>query len=362
VPVGSPEPHPGLTAARAASAVGPGPDADALRRAYLELLKLSLCDLAGTTTGSVGRMEDGVVASRELVDDQLRLRAAGMDWPLQGLTMVGLNRLDDLQSCAESIVRDGVEGDAIEAGAWRGGASILLRATLDSLGDDRTVWVADSFQGFPAEDEAGHHRDQWSVIDYLGVSLEEVQANFARMGCERGVRFLPGFFEETLPGLSDRRWALVRLDGDSYDATLLTLNSLYPGLSAGGYLIVDDYGALEECRQAVDEFRRAHDITEPLEQIDWTGVRWRRESEAPIAAPDTPAPGPSANGRSAARAVPRPPDAHVPTFQELGLQREAEALRERLAAAEAEIERLTGSPVAAPKAWLRRRLDRRRAP
>ena len=59
--------------------------------------------------------------------------------------------------------------------------------------------------------------------------------------------------------------------------------------------------------------------------------------------------------------APRPPDARVPTFEELGLTREVEALRERLAAAEAEIERLTGSPVAAPKAWLRRKLDRGRS-
>ena len=247
----------------------------------------------------------------------------------------------------------------IEAGAWRGGASILLRATLDALGDERTVWVADSFEGFPAVDDASRQRDQWSVIDYLRVSLDEVQASFARFGCERGVRFLPGFFEETLPGLSERRWALVRLDGDTYDATRLTLECLYPGLAAGGYLIVDDYGALEECREAVDEFRRRHDIAEPLEEVDWTGVRWRRETEAPIERSD--ATRPSGNGRSTARAVPRPPDARVPTFEELGLTREVEALRERLAAVEAEIERLTGSPVAAPRAWLRRKLDRGRS-
>jgi len=359
VPVHPAEPHPGLTAARAVRATGPGPDAEALRRAYLELLKLSLCDLAGTTTDSVGRMEDSVVASRELAGDQLRLRSAGMDWPRQGLTMVGLRRLDDLQACAEAIVGDGVGGDVIEAGAWRGGASILLRATLDALGDERTVWVADSFEGFPAVDDPSRQRDQWSVIDYLRVSLDEVQASFARFGCERGVRFLPGFFEETLPGLSDRRWALVRLDGDTYDATRLTLECLYPGLAAGGYLIIDDYGALEECREAVDEFRRRHDIAEPLEEVDWTGVRWRRETEAPIGRSD--ATRPSGNGRPTARAVPRPPDSRVPTFEELGLTREVEALRERLAAAEAEIERLTGSPVAAPKAWLRRMLDRGRS-
>ena len=71
--------------------------------------------------------------------------------------MVGLKRLDDLQACIESAVADGVQGDVIEAGVWRGGAAMLARATLDSLGEtDRTVWAADSFQGLAA---AGH----WSV-------------------------------------------------------------------------------------------------------------------------------------------------------------------------------------------------------
>ena len=132
-----------LAAARDPRAVGASADPARMRVAYLDLLKLSLCDLAGSSTGSVGRMEDGRLLSRRLVGEERELRLVGMDWPLQGLTMVGLARLDDLQRCVESVVGDRVEGDLIEAGAWRGGAAILIRATLDSLGaDQRTVWVA----------------------------------------------------------------------------------------------------------------------------------------------------------------------------------------------------------------------------
>src|SRR4051794_30444395 len=98
------QPHPGLENARPARAAGPAADAEALRRAYLDLLKLCLCDLTAARTTSVGRTEDGQVMSRELTGDGLRLRAAGMDWPLQGLTMIGLRRLDDLQACVESII------------------------------------------------------------------------------------------------------------------------------------------------------------------------------------------------------------------------------------------------------------------
>src|SRR5687768_4840072 len=105
----------GWKAARPPGTPGPGPDAESLRLAYLGLLKLALCDLVGSSTTSVTRLLDGNVASRELSGEDLQLRSAGLDWPLHGLTMVGLNRLDDLQACVESVVRDGVEGDLIEA-------------------------------------------------------------------------------------------------------------------------------------------------------------------------------------------------------------------------------------------------------
>jgi O-methyltransferase len=340
----------GWREARSPRASGPQADAEALRTAYLELLKLCLCDLAGTSTVSVGKWEDGSLSSRTLRGEEMRLRAAGMDWPLQGLTMVGLNRLDDLQRCVEAVVREGVAGDLIEAGSWRGGSSILMRATLDSLGaSDRTVCVADSFQGFPVADAQGH----LNVTDFLAVPLEEVRANFARFGLDAGVRFVPGFFEETMPELADDRWSVVRLDGDTYEATWLTLESLYPRLSAGGYLIVDDYAAMPECGRAVDAFRAQHGIAEALEQVDWTCVRWRKQRDAPIA-PSQPLA--SQVDRSRVHAHDRGGDRHVPTEREVELTREVAALRERVAAAGAEIDRLQGSPLRGPAAWLRRTL------
>jgi O-methyltransferase len=335
---------PGWQAARAPRASGPGPERDALRAAYLELLKLCLCDLGATSTVSVGKWGDGSVTSRELDGEDLRLRAAGMDWPMQGLTMIGLNRLDDLQACVEAVVRDGVEGDLIEAGAWRGGASILMRATLDSLGEDeRLLCVADSFQGFPEADAQGH----LNATEFLAVSLEEVEANFARFGLDRGVRFVPGFFEETLPDLAGARWAVVRLDGDTYEATWQALSALYGGLTPGGYVIVDDYRAMPECGRAVDEFRSEHGIGEPLEDVDWTCVRWRRESAATV---DAAPPPPDAPART--RPLPRPRTGRPPSERELELTRERDMLRDRLAAAEARLAQRRDSPLAR----LRRRL------
>jgi O-methyltransferase len=352
-------------AKRLPSAAGPAPEPELLRSAYLDLLKLSLCDLGGASTTSVWRDLEGVVMSRQLHGEELWLRALGVDWPLQGLTMVGLNRLDDLQACVETIVLDGVEGDLIEAGTWRGGASILMRATLDTLGArDRSVWVADSFEGFPIPDEQHAETEPFAAVDFLAVPLEDVRAHFALYGCEQGVEFVPGFFQETLPGLTDGRWSLLRLDGDSYEATLTTLECLYPGLSTGGYVIVDDYGALAECQQAVEDFRRQEGIDDPIETVDWTAVRWRKTS-APPTERARPAP---ASGRAAAKApverAQRSGDARPRDIEEIAregeLKREHEQLRERLAAAEAEVERLRGSPLGGPRAWLGARLRRLR--
>jgi hypothetical protein len=319
-------------------AARPRPGDEPMRVAYLELLKLSLCDLAGARTLSVSRSgdtrrPDAPVFCRELDAEELPLRVMGADWPFSGLTMIGLERLDDLQACVESVVADGVEGDVIEAGTWRGGAAILARATLDSLGaDDRTVVLADSFQGLPAPDEA-YPEDvdlDLSQVEFLSASAEEVRSHFERFGLQQGIQLVPGFFSETLPGLRGRRWSVVRLDGDTYEATWVGLDSLYPGLSRGGYLVIDDYGLIPECRGAVEDFRREHDITEPIEKADWNGVRWRREDE-----PDPAPPGAASRTPEDAGSRPSPPAgeagrARIPTERELVLERELMELRERL--------------------------------
>jgi len=333
-------------------------DAEALRSAYLELLKLSLCDLTGADTREVRWTGDNRVFWRALTDEQqLTHRREGKDWPLDGLTMIGLQRLGDLQRCVETVVRDGVAGDLIEAGAWRGGASILIRATLDSLGArDRTLWVADSFQGFPPADasdsaadrelEAAMHR-----IGYLAPGLETVRSYFARFGVQEGVRFVPGYFEETMDGLRGGSWALIRLDADTYRATKLSLEALYDGLAAGGYVIVDDYFhpyLPESCRLAVDEFRAQRGIEDPIEQIDWNGARWRKSAPAGGDAPASPtstapaAPAPAAPDATAPDATAREA---IPSDRELQLQDEVAALRSQLEVAQREIARLASSPV-----------------
>jgi hypothetical protein len=193
-----------------------------------------------------------------------------------GETMVGLKQLDNVQFCVTDVLRRRIPGDVIEGGTWRGGVTILMRAVLKAYADkERKVWVADSFQGLPAFDRAtnpGWERGQ------MAVSSDEVKQNFAGYGLlDDQVRFLEGFFCESLPGAPITRLAVLRLDADLYESTMDALNNLYPKLSVGGYAIFDDYQHIPGCRKAIDEYRASHGITEPIRIIDSEAVYWQRE-------------------------------------------------------------------------------------
>lgn len=211
----------------------------------------------------------------------LERRLDGRDWPVKAETMVGVLRLENLQQLLTTVLRDGIRGDVIETGVWRGGASIFMRGVLAAYGvRDRLVWVADSFEGLPKPDAERYPADAGDQLwaePSLAVSLDEVKANFERYQLlDDQVRFLPGWFKDTLPGAPMKRLALIRLDGDMYESTMVALQSLYPKLSDGGFVVVDDYGAIAACRQATEDFRAEHGITADLEEVDWTCVYWRK--------------------------------------------------------------------------------------
>lgn len=223
----------------------------------------------------------GEKASPEL--DLQSKRELGLDWPRLAHSMIGCKRMQNLRSCVEDVIARGVPGDLIETGVWRGGSTIFMRGICKAYGvKDRTVWVADSFQGLPAPDPEKYPADAGSIhheCTPLAISLEQVQANFASYGLlDDQVRFLKGWFKDTLPQAPIKQLAVARLDGDMYESTMDALQALYPKLSPGGYLIVDDYGAVGACKAAVEDYRKANHISEPIQPIDNIGVFWRRSA------------------------------------------------------------------------------------
>ena len=193
-------------------------------------------------------------------------------------TILGTRQLDNMQACITDVIRRGVPGDLLEAGVWRGGITIFMRAVLKAYQDEtRCVWAADSFEGLPEPDPVTDTY-LWRSGD-MAITPTEVRNNFARYGLlDERVRFLSGYFNETLPSAPISTLAILRVHADLYGSTLDALTHLYPKLSPGGYATVDDYRNLADCRRAVDEYRSVNSIHEEIEVIDTRAVFWRRRS------------------------------------------------------------------------------------
>jgi O-methyltransferase len=222
----------------------------------------------------------GIVIGRAAKYDR-RHRACGLDWPVHAETMVGLRRLDQLHQCIRTIIREDVPGDLVETGVWRGGASIFMKGVLTAYGETRDIWLADSFEGLPPPDEVNFPRDKGWRFDkassYLAVSEDQVRENFKRYELlDEHVKFVKGWFRDTLATLPASQISLLRLDGDLYESTMQALEPLYPRLSVGGFCVIDDYGAVKPCEEAVHDYRAKHNISDPIIDIDGSGVYWRK--------------------------------------------------------------------------------------
>ena len=208
--------------------------------------------------------------------EQKELRRTGRDHPILAETMIGWERLEQLEDAVRTVVREGIAGDVMECGVWRGGACILMKKVLDELQDKRKVWVCDSFEGVPAPTWKQDEKNNLWQYESLRVSEEEVRGNFeAYDALDERVIFLHGWFKDTLPTFKGKI-SVLRLDGDLYESTWIALENLYPKVSKGGYVIIDDYLALDECNQAVRDFRNEQGITAQVNAIDWTGIWWRK--------------------------------------------------------------------------------------
>ena len=253
---------------------------------YIDLLKRCVGNFVYADDGDLlhapkARLADGRFQATTSVPIKAEDRRLGRVWPARAHTMIGLVRLENLQTCVETVLRDGVPGDLIETGAWRGGACILMRGILAAHGvRDRVVWVADSFKGLPAGDRAKYPQETDLPLDAfadLAVSLDVVRDNFARYGLlDEQVRFLEGWFRDTLPTAPIDKLAVLRMDGDLYESTMDALVNLYPKLSPGGFAIIDDWGDFAACEAAVNDYRTKHGITEPIEVLEGAGAWWRR--------------------------------------------------------------------------------------
>jgi O-methyltransferase len=205
----------------------------------------------------------------------------------QHATLTSIERLYAIYKAIEYILRHNIPGDFAECGVWRGGSVMMMALALRQFGGpDRIIHCFDTFSGMTQPDAndtqshsgisaeevlAGAKRDEddpfWAI-----APLDVVKRNMISTGYPPDlVRFHKGRVEETLPTAAPERLALLRLDTDWYASTKHELNCLYPRLSTGGVLIIDDYGYWRGARQATDEYLAETRAKIMLNRIDFTG-------------------------------------------------------------------------------------------
>jgi len=223
----------------------------------------------------------------------------GKAWPSYGYTMVGLKRSKHIQLLLEDVFQKGVPGDFLEAGVWRGGASIIAKAVMFAHGEDtRRVFVCDSFQGLPKnelhQDKA--HNVDWSAMEYLRVSQEQVMSNFRDFDLlDDRVEFVKGYFSESMPrfreshlgagGAPSPQLAVVRADGDMYSSCFDIIVNLYDFIPVGGYFIIDDWTGFP-CADAIKDFRGHLGINEEIILVDQSSAFFQKKREVTYNIPE----------------------------------------------------------------------------
>jgi O-methyltransferase len=276
---------------------------------------------------------DGQHGAQAATEFNLHRRVAGQDMPTAAHTMIGMHRLENIRNCFEDVLAKKVVGDFAETGSYRGGGTIFMRALLKAWGvTDRRVFVCDAFvpmeadlppgiffpllraiasipgksnrrwlyrilermpqkhRAFPLCENPSHDWIEtvfWTLRhpETIGVgdttSRAHVESRFARYGLlDEQVVILEGFFADTLPNAPIDKLAVLRLDGDTYESTRDAIQLLYPRLSPGGYCIVDDYHAFDDCKRAIEEYRQQHGVQELIQEIDNMGVFWQKAPSA----------------------------------------------------------------------------------
>ena len=236
----------------------------------------------GYTVHKINNKYDNIAV--ELDDSDVDLIKYVLD---NGYTMISLPRLvNTLKSC-RYVVENKIPGDFVECGVWRGGNGILAKKLFNELDSHRCVWMFDTFTGMtePTEfdiatptKELAFQKYRTSQLEthnqWCYASLEDVHNNCKKSGLKvEDLRFVKGDVSKTLLEKQNlpKEISVLRLDTDWYESTKVELEMLYPILSVGGVLIIDDYGHWEGSRKAVDEYFSAMEYKPLLNVIDYEG-------------------------------------------------------------------------------------------
>jgi O-methyltransferase len=203
---------------------------------------------------------------------------------VEPFTMTSILRVAALRHAVRYIAQSDIPGDIVECGVWKGGSMMAIAKTLlESGSPQRTLRLFDTFEGMsePTDidrDRTGAKAAQYleagpreTNVDWSYAPLDEVRHNMQGTGYDpRRIVYIKGKIEDTLPRHAPDQIALLRLDTDWYQSTYHELVHLYPRLSVGGVLIIDDYGHWQGARRAVDQYIEEHGLKLLLNRVDYT--------------------------------------------------------------------------------------------
>ena len=207
---------------------------------------------------------------------------------IEAYTATSIERVYALKNAITYIIKNKIKGDFVECGVWKGGSCMLMAKTLVNEGEkERKIWMYDTFDGMtePTDDDCEietnvsgsdllkntpKNTDKFNMWAY--APLEMVKKNMKKtMFPEERIHFIEGKVENTLSKVKPQNIALLRLDTDWYESTKCELEQLYPLLSIGGVLIVDDYGHFSGAKKAVDEYFSKTNVKPLMNRIDYSG-------------------------------------------------------------------------------------------
>lgn len=227
--------------------------------------------------------KDGRVVDYYDIDDPFFIEAFAKIEPHSITASLGPVPPWALYKAIEYVVKNNVPGDIVECGVWNGGSMLLAALALIHFGDtSRKIYLYDTFEGMPEPDpemdkswdgQSAHEEWRESVAVKgrwgYGGSVEMVYEVMRSSGYPlENIIFVKGMVETTIPSVAPKHIALLRLDTDLYQSTYHELVHLYPRLSRGGVLILDDYGYFQGAKVATDQYFAENNLAPLLNRVD----------------------------------------------------------------------------------------------
>ncbi len=210
-------------------------------------------------------------------------------------TMINNYRIMNIQNVIKYIVLSNIKGDFVECGVWKGGACAMMAYTLKRIVAQRTIHLFDSFDDIVEPDaivDGERAVKEVGGIHMATGKLKPIKGIYSKFGGpgneshvldlisnkigypSEKIKIHKGLFQDTLPLNTIESISFLRLDGDWYSSTRICLEYLYPKVTYGGIIVIDDYSAYEGCKKAVDEYLVSNQIFPFIQWIDEECICW----------------------------------------------------------------------------------------